>query len=524
MKRKSVLMMVVFIFAFSLIVGGLGIVGAAESQKKPQYGGILKVGDYRPTTFLGYPQKTTAGWVKRQAAPCIENLFRLDASGELVPLLATGYKSDPDAKTITITLREGVKFHDGTDFNAEAVKWNLDQAVLTKQFGSPLIASVDVLDPYTLRINLKQWDNTLLGMLGFSYIGMMISPTAFKANGEEWAIAHPVGTGPFKFVSWEKDVKMTFRKFDDYWQKGKPYLDGIDNIIIKDKVVGGLSFRRGETDLLIEPLYEDIAGYEKEGYRVNRLAAGFASPTAGAIPDSADPNSPFSNLKVRQAISHAVDTKAMVKGVLSGEGIACTQWMFPGHWAYNPNIIGYPYDPEKAKQLLAEAGYPNGFKTTYTYHGGYVSVQQYAQAFAAFLDKIGIQVTLKPMPMAQIGSIWARGGSWEGLLVLLPPPYPDVAAGLHDRYCGGGKYYKEMLIPDDYKQAVLNAVTAVDFADKKKWTQEALRLVQDKYALAVPFFHPNRTVIENKHVYDTGLFTVATDSQWTPEDAWMEKK
>ena len=137
---------------------------------------------------------------------------------------------DSSGKVITLTLRRGVKFHDGTDFNAEAAKWNLDQAISTKQFGSVLIDSVDVVDPYTIRINLKQRDNTLLGMLGFSYIGMMISPTAFKTKGEDWVIANPVGTGPFRFASWQKDVKIAFRKFEGYWQKGKPYLDGIENI------------------------------------------------------------------------------------------------------------------------------------------------------------------------------------------------------------------------------------------------------------------------------------------------------
>ena len=139
-----------------------------------------------------------------------------------------------------------------------------------------------------------------------------------------------MGTGPFRFVSWEKDVKIAFRKFDGYWQKGKPYLDGIENMIIYDKVVGGLSFKKGETDSYVEPLYEDIAGYEKEGYRINRLLGAFASPTAGAIPDSADPNSPFAKLKVRQAVAHAIDTQAMVKAILAGEGVGCTQWMYPG--------------------------------------------------------------------------------------------------------------------------------------------------------------------------------------------------
>lgn len=524
MTRRWLFIMTAFLFVLSLTVQGQGIVGAAEPKSPPRHGGILKIGDHRPTTFLGYPQKMVAGFVKRQAGPAIESLFRLDKDGQTVPCLATAWKMDSSAKTITFTLRKGVKFHDGTDFNADAVKWNLDQAISTKQFGSVLIDSVDVVDPYTVRINLKQRDNTLLGMLGFSYIGMMISPTSFKTKGEDWAAANPVGTGPFRFVRWEKDVKIVFRKFDGYWQKGKPYLDGMENTIIYDKVVGGLSFKKGETDVLVEPLYEDIAGYEKEGYRISRLLGGFASPTAGAIPDSADPSSPFSNLKVRQAAAHAIDTQAMVKAILAGEGVGCTQWMYPGHWAYNPSIVGYPYNPSKAKQLLAEAGYPNGFKTKYSIMAGGVEYQQYGQALAGYLDKIGIQVELVTIPVAQINAIWSQGGSWDGMIMLFPPPYPDVAAGLRDRFFGDGKNYKEMLAPDDYKKAILNAVTATDFSTKQRWTQEALKLLTDKYALAIPFYHPNRVVIEQPYVRGTGLFTVATDSQWTPEDAWLDKK
>ena len=524
MMRKLLFIMMAVTLVFSLTIGVRRIVGAAESTPGPRQGGILKIADHRPTMFLGYPQKMVQGYYKRQATPAIESLFRLDKGGQAVPWLATGWKTDSSGKIITLTLRKGVKFHDGSDFNAEAVKWNLDQAISTKQFGSVLIDSVDVVDPYTVRINLKQRDNTVIGMLSYSYIGMMISPTAFKTKGEEWATANPVGTGPFRFVSWEKDVKITFRKFDGYWQKGKPYLDGIESFVISDKVVGGLSFKRGETDSLIEPLYEDIAGYEKESYRVNRLLGAFASPNAGAIPDAADPSSPFANLKVRQAVIHAIDTQAMVKAVLAGEGVGCTQWMFPGHWAYNPSIIGYPYNPEKAKQLLAEAGYPNGFKTKYTIMAGTVEYQQYGQALAGYLDKVGIQVELVTIPAPQMATIWSRGGGWDGMIQLFPPPYPDVAAGLRDRFFGDGKNYKEMLAPDDYKQAVTNAVTAADFATKQKWTQEALRLLIDKYALAIPIYHPNRVVVERPYVHGTGLYSVATDSQWTPEDAWLEKK
>jgi len=519
LKKYLLIFMFCFLYTFNY-----GFISIAESQSQPRYGGILKIGDSRPTVFLGYPQKMVAGYVKRQVSPAIENLLRLDKNGQIVPWLATGWKIDHNAKTITLNLRRDIKFHDGTDFNAEAVKWNLDQAINTKQFGSVLIDSVTILDPYTIRINLKQWDNTLLGLLAYSYIGMMISPTSFKTKGEEWVASNPVGTGPFRFVSWQKDVKISYKKFEGYWQKGKPYLDGIENIIIYDKVVSGLSFKRGETDVLIEPQYEDIAGYQKEGYKINRLLGAFASPTAGAVPDSADPNSPFANVKVRQAIAYAIDTQAMVNAILSGEGVHCTQWMYPGHWAYSQNIVGYSYNPEKAKKLLAEAGYPNGFKTKFYYGAGVAEYQQYAQVLAGFLDKIGIQVDLVPIPAAQISAMWARGGSWDGMLMLFPPPYPDVAAGLRDRFFGDGKNYKEMLAPEDYKQAVIKAVTASDFSTKQKWTQEALKLLIDKYALIIPFYHPNRVVVEKSYVHNTGLFTVATDSQWTPEDSWLEKK
>ncbi|MCJ7782861.1 MAG: ABC transporter substrate-binding protein, partial [Desulfobacterales bacterium] len=259
-RRLSFIMMCLFVF--SLIVGSyggsLGIAEAAESKAKPQYGGILKIVDDYRITFLGYPQKMTAGWVMRAAAPAIETLLRIDEQGRSIPWLATSYKTDPNAATITLALRKGIKFHDGTDFNAEAVKWNLDQAISEKQFGSVIMKSVDVVDPNTVRINLKQWDNTVLGMLSYSYIAMMISPTAFKKNGEEWCANNPVGTGPFRFVSWEKDLKITYKKFEGYWQKGKPYLDGIEVHYIADKTVAGLGFRKDETHLLLEPLFEDL--------------------------------------------------------------------------------------------------------------------------------------------------------------------------------------------------------------------------------------------------------------------------
>jgi peptide/nickel transport system substrate-binding protein len=521
MRRLS--FMVACLFVLSLIVVGWGNVGAAESKAAPQYGGVLKIVDDFRITFLGYPQKMTAGWIMRAAMPAIETLLRIDENGSTIPWLATDYKTDPKAATITLTLRKGVRFHDGTDFSAEAVKWNLDQAIATKQFGSVLIKSVDIVDAYTVRINLKQWDNTVLGMLSYSYIGMMISPTAFKKNGEEWCANNPVGTGPFRFSSWEKDLKITYKKFDGYWQKGKPYLDGIEILFIPDKVVAGLGFRRGETNLLLSPLFEDLTAFKKEGYVVTGTVKCFSSPLGAAIPDAANPKSPFADLRVRQATQYAIDGKAIVDAVLYGHGEAATQWIYKGNPAYNPDIAGYPYNPGKAKRLLAEAGYPNGFKTKYMYFTG-GNFQDFAVALAGQLRNVGIEVELVPLTIARILPIMFNGGTWEGLIYAGPPPWPDVAAGLRDRFSGDGRNFSLMLAPDDYKEAIRNAVAAPDSESKYKWTQKALKLMTDKYCLSIYCYFQDSSIVHPKSVHHPGFYEVPSLSLWTPEDAWIEKK
>ena len=458
----------------------------------PKTGGTLRIAFASNPTALGYPPKQAQGWTKQIAAPCIEALLHQDSSGKLIPWLATEYKNDSVAKTITLALRQGVKFHDGADFNAEAVKWNLDKSVSTKQMGTVKIKSVDVVDPFTVRITLTEWDNSVTDMLAYSYIGEMISPAAYQKNGEDWAINNPVGTGPFQFVNWVKDTKVVYKKFDGYWQKGQPNLDGIEINFIMDPIVRQLSFLNGENDVMFTPQYKDVESIQKQGYTIVTAVPYLSSPN-GIISDAANPASPFSKLEVRQAMQYAIDPVALSKTVTFGFGEPASQWIFKGHWGYNPDIVGYPFNPAKAKELLSAAGFSNGIETKLTYFGTPENDLIF-QAVAKMLNDVGIKATLAPEQMGRIVQLTFQGQQPDGLLSVGPPPYPDVAAGLRDRFFGDGKNYSKILAPDDYKQAVQNALSAPDFETKQKYTREALKLFTDKYAIGT-YFYFNRNII-----------------------------
>lgn len=157
----------------------------------PQYGGVLRIIRSDSATAPGYPPQQ-GPLDMNFTRPCIQCLVYVDKTGEPAPCLASGWDISPDGKAITLTLRQGVKFHDGTDFNADAVKWNLDTMKAGMEAGDlKLVTSVDVIDPYTVRLNLSQYSNVLLTSLAYNS-GQIISPTAAKKNGIDWAKTHPV--------------------------------------------------------------------------------------------------------------------------------------------------------------------------------------------------------------------------------------------------------------------------------------------------------------------------------------------
>jgi peptide/nickel transport system substrate-binding protein len=505
-------------FVISLMLLCMHSVFAAES--KPAYGGTLRIGEWMSGLSIGYPAKLPSFRQVgvREAAPAVEPLLRFDKAGRLVPWLATTFKEDPKNKAITLTLKKGVKFHDGTDFNADAVKWNLEQHMSLKTAPVRVFKSIDVIDNYTLRINLIEWDSTILGNLAM-ITGLMISPTAYKKNGEEWCANNPVGTGPFQFVSRQQDVRTLYRKFPGYWQKGKPYLDAIEFLFTADHLTREMSLKTGESDIANALMRKNWALLEKDGYMINRVMVG--SSVFLLVPDSLNPQSPFANVKVRQAASHAIDAAAIAKTVFYGEAEGSNQVMYKTHWGYNPSVVGYPYNPAKAKQLLIEAGYPNGFKTKLTY----ITSAENDIIFTAlqgYLRAVGIDADLDPIQMGRYDQVALRGGKWEGVIYASQSPSLDAAATLRDLFTGGSNF-SQMLVPDDYAREVQKAIAATNSQIKQKRVHGAVKLMIDKHCLVIPVWKAVSASVFQKYVKNNSQYTTPYEGQWVPEEMYLQR-
>ncbi|MFD1864659.1 ABC transporter substrate-binding protein [Planococcus sp. FY231025] len=290
---------------------------------------------------------------------------------EIHPGLASEWTAAEDGLTYTFTLEEGVKFHDGTDFNAEAVvanfeRWAGGDADQFPYYGSMfggfgdeeghVIESVTATGDYEVEFKLKRPQAPFLKNLAMSSFGIA-SPTAFESAGDKFGDA-PVGTGPFKFVEWKRNDSITIEKNPDYYVEGEPKLDQVIFRSIPDNSARLNALLSGEIDLAdgITPSdAETVEGDENlQLFERPSMNVGYLGLTTT--------REPFDDPKVRQAMNHAIDKQAIVDAFFQGRGEVAKNPMPPVISGYNDDIEGYEYDPEKAKQLLAEAGLPDGFE------------------------------------------------------------------------------------------------------------------------------------------------------------------
>jgi len=489
-------------------------VNVAKTEMKPQYGGVIRIIDLSEGGQpIGAPWQVR-GIDQNLIRPAIENLIREDINANYHPWLATEWKIDQTENTITLSLRKGVKFHDGTDFNAEAVKWCIDRAIENKMVKG--FNSVDVIDDHTVRINVDQYQNNMLNRLASS-VTSPVSPTAFKEMGEEKAKWHPVGTGPFKFAKYERGNRLTFTKWEGYWGEGKPYLDGMEFLFIRDPMTQQAAMQaRGDekVHVLAVTSGEQTAMLKAKGFRDITMYTG----SIALMPDSNDPNSPFSNKKVRQALSYAIDREAIVKargfGLWSPANQAPTP-VKPGH--VKDTEFGR-YDPERAKQLLAEAGYPNGFQTNIFSQPGLVD-RDAMVAVQRLLGEVGIKVELEFPDRGKYNSLrfqgWSNGVLAQAMRMLATTNitytfYCHTAAG----------QFPNMKRPDGFVDK-LDASLKTLVADKAKMEELTRMLIDD--ATFIPLFWLSESRILQSNVHDTGYFEWEAGTVFTPETIWLSK-
>jgi peptide/nickel transport system substrate-binding protein len=483
---------------------------ASAAAKTPVLGGILSetfiIG---PSANFGFPPNQMS---ERYYNYAFEPLIRENYNGSLEPLLATKWDLAKDLSSLTLTLRKGVKFHDGSDFNASVVKWNLDQQKSFKKAITQYFTSIDVVDDYTVRINLSKYQNSLIDNLA-SVAGLMTSKQAFEKNGLDWCQSHPVGTGPFKFVSFERDSSMKWEKFSDYWQTGKPYLDGIQVFYIADPMTQQAAMLKGDVQIMYggggSQIYRDL---QAKGYNIVFRPADCLS----IWPDSANPDSPFAKAEVRQAISYAFDREALVK-VAEG-GFPTPAYQLPPSFAkvYDSTYKGTLYDLNKAKQLMAAAGYQDGFKTTlaspFTSRDVMVAIQ-------GNLSKIGITADINTVNMGQYMEYSQKG--WRNMLIITPlTNYVNWASGLQMQLASTALNLKSVQRPSGFDSLVEQALASPEEDINK--TRQALRLLEDS-AIAIPLYSAGTMWCYSPNVHDIGYAELGNSIFRTPDKAWLSK-
>ena len=485
----------------------------------PKRGGTLKVVIGGNPTNIGIPWEANAPTDLWFICPAVETLFRTDSKGVVTPWLASGYTIAPDYSSFTITLNKGIKFQDGTAFDATAVKYNFDQ-----QIAAPGVTefknatSVEVVDQYTVKVNVKPFAPQIFSLLAVGRPGWMVSPTYAKAHTADEMRIHPVGTGPFKFDSYTRDVSVKFTRFDGYWQSGKPYLDGVQYDIVADNTTGVIAFRSGGEDVNYNMTPKDANDVKNMGYNVTAAPASIYQ----WIPDSANASSPWSNVDVRRAAQYAIDTVAMAKA--QGYGYADPYWnqVFPkGNMGYNPDIVGYPYNPAKAKELLTKAGYPNGFKTSM--YQTVPPVGDLEPACQNYWAAVGIIADIKPLPGASYTQANTQG--WQNGLLR---SQSVASLGADNGYqmttymSTPAKQWVSLVRPPDFQDLLNKANAEFDLAKRPALYQAVAKNIIDTNALIISTWGGYLVAGKQNYVKGDNIRTLWTMT-WTPEDAWLDK-
>ncbi|MBM4324414.1 MAG: ABC transporter substrate-binding protein [Deltaproteobacteria bacterium] len=383
MRRLLVASLICLVVLFS--------VTAAYAQQKPIYGGSLTVAQGVEPPGLDPTTATSAAIPRVVYGNVLEGLVRIDRNGKIIPALASKYTISKDGKEYTFLLKKGVKFHDGKSFDAEDVKFTFGQlmdpqvAIANRRYYQD-IESIEVVDPHTIKFKLKNVNSMFLFNLARPDSIIINKQTADRLK------AAPVGTGPFRFVEWIRGDRILLSKFEEYHRKGLPYLEKATFKFIGDPSAQIAGLRAGDIDVIgydVSP--ENALLLEKDPKF--KVFNGYT--TTEVILSTNNSRKPFNDVRVRRAMAHAIDRSALIKGVMSGYGTPIGSHMDPGNPYYIDLTSTYPFNPEKAKQLLTEAGYPNGFEAVIKVPERFAYAKRSGEIITDMLSKVGIQLKIE---------------------------------------------------------------------------------------------------------------------------------
>jgi peptide/nickel transport system substrate-binding protein len=447
------------------------------------------------------------------AALFFDTLVIADPQGNIKPNLVTAEVA-PDQKSVTLKLTKGVKFQDGSDWNATAAKWNLDVLADADTDDYRFVDSVDIVDDHTVKLNMNDYTNGFLTTMGATCI---VSKAAYDAHGggdagAEYLRWNPVGTGPFKMVSFKPNVSVKTVRFDDYW-KGKPYLDGIEMYFIPDAMVKAQALQAGEVDMM----GADGTKIEYDLLQQDKTLKVLQGPIAimVLVPDSADPTSPLSKQEVREAIDYAIDRDAIVKNLGWGYWKTTYQFAVPGTPPYITDLQGREYNVDKAKQLLADADVD---KLTIQAVGSIITTNRDAlEAIQGMLAKVGITLEINLIDHGAFNTSINQG--WEGFsssgrLIDANMEYAMDTDFLSPNNCVSLEKPDELL--------ALHAAALQSTQFDPALTQKVIRYISD-HDTFISLFTMERAIITKSYVMDTGFYNYSRVLDWDPDKTWLNK-
>jgi ABC-type transport system substrate-binding protein len=434
MKRTRVLALLLPL----CLVLGTGVFAGAKAEQKPaaqpeaataagpQRGGTLTFGVYRPIPNLAYYQAYDAS-NNLTAVAIWDTVLRFNEKGQVIPGLAESWEVK-EGNTIILHLRDGVKFHDGTTMDAQDVVASLELA-RNPDAKSPMawmldpIQSLEAVDARTVRIKTGAVID-VLNALATPVAG--VSSTEAIAKYGIGLGEHPIGAGPFKLERWDRGSQVILTRFDDYWEKGKPYLDRIVFKIIIEEFTRLSSLRSGDLDIVYNLSFSNVEQLEsKKEFATNIFGTYIVYYLALDMKKK-----PFSDVRVRQALNYAIDREAITKAVTRG-------YASPAITDIAPEMAGslkgirkpYPYDPGKAKELLAQAGYPNGFSMKLLV-GSNSPDAETGVVLQEYYKKVGVNVQLVSEEASTLWNHLQAGNYEDAAMSFWYPDFPDAAGTL----------------------------------------------------------------------------------------------